>query len=92
MSRVSLIDEADAFGGALVCEDGKILLREPKGHYGGYVWTFPRAARRRARAPGRRRYGKSKRKPSRFFPPGIEYNLEGTSNGLCQSGQSSRTT
>ena len=42
MSRPSLIDKADAFGGVLVCEDGKILLREPKSHYGGYVWTFPK--------------------------------------------------
>ncbi len=42
MSRSSLTDRADAFGGVLVREDGKILLREPKGHYGGYVWTFPK--------------------------------------------------
>ena len=42
MSRSSLIDTADAFGGVLVRDDGKILLREPKGHYGGYVWTFPK--------------------------------------------------
>ena len=42
MSGSSLTDTPDAFGGVLVREDGKILLREPKGHYGGYVWTFPK--------------------------------------------------
>ena len=40
MNRSGLTDTPDAFGGILVREDGKILLREPKGHYGGYVWTF----------------------------------------------------
>ena len=40
MPRPGLMDKADAFGGVLVREDGKILLREPRGHYGGYVWTF----------------------------------------------------
>ena len=36
---------ANAFGGILVRADGKILLREPSGHYGGYVWTFPKGRR-----------------------------------------------
>ena len=31
---------ADAFGGVLVNNRRRILLREPTGHYGGYVWTF----------------------------------------------------
>lgn len=42
MSGSSVPDTPDAFGGVLVREDGNILLREPKGHYGGYVWTFPK--------------------------------------------------
>jgi 8-oxo-dGTP pyrophosphatase MutT (NUDIX family) len=29
-----------AFGGVLVDDAGRVLLREPSGHYGGYVWTF----------------------------------------------------
>lgn len=33
------IPVADAYGGVLI-KDGKILLREPTNHYGGYVWTF----------------------------------------------------
>ena len=33
---------ADAFGGILFRADGRILLREPSGHFGGYVWTFPK--------------------------------------------------
>ena len=31
-----------AFGGVLVDEQGRFLLREPQGHYDGYVWTFPK--------------------------------------------------
>ena len=37
--------DADAFGGVLIRTDGTILLREPAGHYGGYVWTFPKGRR-----------------------------------------------
>lgn len=33
------IPEADAYGGVLI-HDGKVLLREPTNHFGGYVWTF----------------------------------------------------
>jgi 8-oxo-dGTP pyrophosphatase MutT (NUDIX family) len=29
-----------AYGGVLIDEDSLVLLREPKGHFGGYVWTF----------------------------------------------------
>ena len=29
-----------AYGGVLIDRDGRILLREPTHHYGGYVWTF----------------------------------------------------
>ncbi len=38
----SVIPKADAYGGVLVDAKGRVLLREPKGHYGGYVWTFPK--------------------------------------------------
>lgn len=31
-----------AYGGVLVDERGRVLLREPAGHYDGYVWTFPK--------------------------------------------------
>lgn len=31
---------ADAYGGVLLNTDGKMLLREPANHYGGYAWTF----------------------------------------------------
>lgn len=33
---------AAAFGGVLVDAHGRVLLREPKGHFDGYVWTFPK--------------------------------------------------
>jgi 8-oxo-dGTP pyrophosphatase MutT (NUDIX family) len=31
---------ADAYGGVLINDRGRILLREPAGHFGGYIWTF----------------------------------------------------
>ncbi len=31
-----------AYGGVIVNEQGKILLREPRNHFDGYVWTFPK--------------------------------------------------
>jgi ADP-ribose pyrophosphatase YjhB (NUDIX family) len=40
--RPPSIPKADAYGGVLVDEAGRVLLREPKGHFGGYVWTFPK--------------------------------------------------
>lgn len=37
--------QADAYGGVLVDATGKLLLREPANHFGGYVWTFPKGKR-----------------------------------------------
>lgn len=34
------IPKADAYGGVLIDWSGKILLREPKNHFGGYAWTY----------------------------------------------------
>jgi 8-oxo-dGTP diphosphatase len=34
--------KAYAYGGVVIDADGRILLREPKGHYDGFVWTFPK--------------------------------------------------
>lgn len=34
------IPMADAYGGVLINSRGQVLLREPAGHFGGYVWTF----------------------------------------------------
>lgn len=31
---------ADACGGVLINDRGEVQLREPAGHFGGYVWTF----------------------------------------------------
>lgn len=31
-----------AYGGVIFDDDGRVLLREPKNHYDGYVWTFPK--------------------------------------------------
>jgi len=34
------VPKAGAYGGVLFDEHGRTLLREPAGHFGGYVWTF----------------------------------------------------
>lgn len=31
-----------ACGGVVVNAQGEVLLREPSGHFGGYVWTWPK--------------------------------------------------
>lgn len=31
-----------AYGGVAFDPEGRVLLREPKNHYDGYVWTFPK--------------------------------------------------
>jgi 8-oxo-dGTP pyrophosphatase MutT (NUDIX family) len=34
------VPKADAYGGVVIDGQGRVLLREPRGHYGDYVWTF----------------------------------------------------
>ncbi|OJF90781.1 hypothetical protein AX761_23005 [Rhizobium sp. 58] len=34
------IPKADAYGTVMFNAKGEVLLREPSGHFGGYVWTF----------------------------------------------------
>lgn len=34
------IQVADAYGVVLVNAKNEVMLREPSGHYGGYVWTY----------------------------------------------------
>jgi 8-oxo-dGTP pyrophosphatase MutT (NUDIX family) len=29
-----------SYGGVIINQEGQVLLREPAGHFGGYVWTF----------------------------------------------------
>jgi 8-oxo-dGTP diphosphatase len=31
-----------SYGGVVIREDGRVLLREPTKHFGGYVWTLPK--------------------------------------------------
>lgn len=33
-----------AYGGVVLNREGKVLVREPTGHYGGYVWTFAKGS------------------------------------------------
>jgi 8-oxo-dGTP pyrophosphatase MutT (NUDIX family) len=48
---VPRIPEADSYGGVLVNVEGKVLLREPAGHFGGYVWTFAKGKPNKDEAP-----------------------------------------
>lgn len=36
------VPSANAYGGVLINDRGEVQLREPAGHFGGYVWTFPK--------------------------------------------------
>ena len=35
-------DGPKSYGGVIMDEKGRVLLREPKGHFGGYSWTWPK--------------------------------------------------
>ena len=39
------IPDADSYGGVLIDDQGRVLLREPANHFGGYVWTFAKGRR-----------------------------------------------
>jgi len=40
-----------AFGGVVINQQGKILLREPRNHFGNYAWTFPKGRRNSNETP-----------------------------------------
>lgn len=45
------IQKADAYGGILLTQDGRVLLREPSNHFDGYVWTFAKGKARASDSP-----------------------------------------
>jgi 8-oxo-dGTP pyrophosphatase MutT (NUDIX family) len=45
------IPKANAYGGVLVSPDRRVLVREPKGHFGGYVWTWPKGTPDKGETP-----------------------------------------
>lgn len=40
-----------SYGGVVINGQGKVLLMEPKNHFGGYVWTFPKGRPHADEAP-----------------------------------------
>jgi len=40
-----------AYGGVLINRQGRILLKEPKGYFDGYVWTFPKGRQNPGETP-----------------------------------------
>lgn len=49
--RRGTIPRADKYGGIVFDDDGNVLLREPRHHFDGYVWTFAKGSRAGAEAP-----------------------------------------
>ncbi len=45
------VPAADAYGGVLVEDEGRVLLIEPKGHFGGYTWTFAKGRPGKGESP-----------------------------------------
>lgn len=43
--------KASSYGGVLINARGEVLLREPRGHYGGYVWTFAKGRPKKGERP-----------------------------------------
>lgn len=43
--------KADAYGGILFDGDGRVLLIEPSGHFGGYTWTFAKGRPGKGESP-----------------------------------------
>jgi hypothetical protein len=39
---VTVHGKKTAYGGVLIDQKGRVLLRKPKVEYDGYVWTFPK--------------------------------------------------
>lgn len=48
---MTTIAKAAAYGGVLIDDAGRVLLREPRNHFDGYVWTFPKGKRDGAETP-----------------------------------------
>ena len=40
-----------AYGGIVINQQGRILLREPQKHFDNYVWTFPKGRQRSGETP-----------------------------------------
>lgn len=47
------IPKAEAYGGVLVDDAGRVLLHEPSGHFGGYSWTFAKGRPAKGESPER---------------------------------------
>lgn len=45
------IPKADTYGGILVDDEGRFLLAEPAGHFGGYAWTFAKGRPGKGESP-----------------------------------------
>ncbi len=69
-----------AYGGVIINDQGKILLREPLGHFEHYVWTFPK---------GRQNSGETPEETARrevFEETGIKIEIKGRLPGVYKGG------
>lgn len=47
----SAVPDATSYGGVLLDGQGRVLLREPAGHFGGYAWTYAKGRPEPGEAP-----------------------------------------
>jgi 8-oxo-dGTP pyrophosphatase MutT (NUDIX family) len=69
-----------AYGGVIINDQGKILLREAHHHYDGYVWTFPK---------GRQKPGETPEETALrevFEETGIKIEIKGRLPGVYEGG------
>ena len=48
---MTTIAKAGAYGGVLIDDTGRVLLRQPRNHFDGYVWTFPKGKHDKGETP-----------------------------------------
>lgn len=51
LRHASALPQAGAYGGLVLDDQQRLLLREPAGHFGGYVWTFAKGRPNPGEAP-----------------------------------------
>lgn len=50
-SSAETVEKGVAYGGVIVDDDGRVLLREPANHFDGYAWTFAKGTPKPGETP-----------------------------------------
>lgn len=78
--RKRAVPKADKYGGIVFDGDGRVLLREPKGHFGGYVWTFAKGDALKGETPEETALREVREET------GVEASIEGVVPGIFAGG------